>query len=186
VTPQKRTTPPLPPRRGPPSPAAALLASLPPRMTDNSGDGVLPPTPKEMYELAGSFKTVMLEEIEALDRMDYKALGALSERKRIAAGLFKDKQRILMKHPESLRKFPEAERLVLADALQDLGDVAKRNEIAVRGVRDGHQRFLNVFIRSATKLEQLGSGYAANGKSTALTANYGARQPVSLFKDTRC
>lgn len=182
MMPQKR--PPQPARRPPPLNPA--LAALPPRPVDNTGDGVVPPSAKEMYELVGAFKAVMLEEIAAIDRHDYAALEPLSERKRITAGLFKDKQKVLMKNPEAMRRYPLAERQVLADAMDDLRDVAKRNEIAVRGTRDGHQRFLNTVIRSATKLENLGNGYARNGRSTALTTNYAAKQPVSLFKDTRC
>lgn len=169
-----------------PTPAQLARAALPPAPRDNMEEGVVPPTPSEMRELASNFRTVMEEEIAALDRHDYNALKPLSERKRITASLFKEKQKILMRHGESLKAAPQAERKALADALEQLATVAKRNEIAVRGARDGHQRFLNAVIKGATKLEQLGNGYSRQGRSTTLTSNYGANRPVSLFSDTRC
>lgn len=190
--PQQRPAPkaPQPVRRAPiparPSPAQIIRASMPPAPRDNMDEGVVPPSPQEMRELASNFRAVMEEEIAALDRHDYNALQPLSERKRITASLFKEKQKILMRHAESLRAVPPAERKALADALENLAIVAKRNEIAVRGARDGHQRFLNAVIKGATKLEQLGNGYSRQGKSTTLTTNYGANRPVSLFSDTRC
>jgi|GEM_PF-1861172 len=162
------------------------MAAEPSRPQDNTGAGAIPPTPKELYEVAGQFKGLMLEEIAAIERHDYTALSQLGERKRIMAGLFKEKQKVMMQHLDALKASPREERMVLADMLDELRVVARDNEIAVRGARDGHQRFLNAIIKSATKLEQLGSGYARNGRSTALSANYGAMRPVSLFSDTKC
>jgi Mg2+ and Co2+ transporter CorA len=174
---------------------AALARKLPPRPNmvaepsrpqDNTGPGAIPPTPKELYEVAGQFKGLMLEEIAAIERHDYAALSLLGERKRILSGLFKEKQKVMMQHLDALKASPREERMVLADMLDELRAVARDNEIAVRGARDGHQRFLNAIIKGATKLEQLGNGYARNGRSTALSANYGAKRPVSLFSDTKC
>ncbi len=163
--------------------------SLPPqpgRPRDNDGAGAIPPTPAELCELAGQLKGLMLEEIAAIDRHDYAALSQLGERKRLVATLFKEKQKVMMQHLEALKQHPAAERNRLANMLEELTPIAKRNEIAVRGARDGHQHFLNAIIRGVTKMEQLGNGYARNGRSTNLTANYGAQRPVSLFNDTKC
>ncbi|WP_428246432.1 hypothetical protein [Ferrovibrio sp.] len=158
----------------------------PGRPRDNTGAGAVPPTPKELYDLGGQLKGLMLEEIAAIERHDYAALGPLGERKRIIASLFKEKQKVMMEHLDTLKEAPREERMVLADLLDELRDVARDNEIAVRGARDGHQRFLNAVIRGATKMEQLGNGYSRNGRSTSLSANYGAQRPVSLFSDTKC
>ncbi|WP_430399010.1 hypothetical protein [Ferrovibrio sp.] len=158
----------------------------PGRPRDNTGAGAIPPTPKELYELGGQLKGLMQEEIAAIDRHDYAALGPLGERKRIISSLFKEKQKVMMQHLDSLKDAPREERMVLADLLEELREVARNNEIAVRGARDGHQHFLNAIIRGATKMEQLGNGYSRNGRSTSLSANYGAQRPVSLFNDTKC
>lgn len=186
---QKRITPPVAGgasrRPAAPPPPPPRLAGLGPRLQDNIGDGAVPPSVRELYDLAYQLKGLMLEEIDALDRHDYKLIGPLTERKRVIAGLLKDKERVLAEHPESLREEPEAERRTLAALLDELRKVAHDNEVAVRGAHEGHQRFLNAIIRGATRLEQLGSGYAKNGRMTALTTNFAAKKPVSLFNDTR-
>lgn len=169
-----------------PLPGQRVAVPEPGRPRDNAGAGAVPPTPKELYDIAGQLKGLMLEEIAAIERHDYAALNQLGERKRIMAGVFKEKQKVMMQHLDALKKHPAAERAVLADLLEELGQIAKRNEIAVRGARDGHQLFLNAIIRGATKMEQLGNGYARNGRSTNLSANYAAQRPVSLFSDTKC
>lgn len=186
--PQKRIAPPVAggaSRRPAAPPSPPQLANLGPRLQDNIGEGAVPPSVREIYDLAYQLKGLMLEEIDALDRHDYKLIGPLTDRKRVIAGLLKDKERVLAEHPESLREEPEAERRTLAALLDELRKVARENEIAVRGAHEGHQRFLNAIIRGATKLEQLGSGYAKNGRMTALTTNFAAKKPVSLFNDTR-
>src|SRR3546814_18413117 len=58
--------------------------------------------------------------------------------------------------------------------------------MAVRVSRDANKMLLDAIIRGATKQSQLGTGYGRTGAMTALTANYDARQPVSLFSNDSC
>src|SRR3546814_8620953 len=86
----------------------------------------------------------------------------------------------------ALKTAPEAERQKLEDLLADMKVIGKKNEMAVRVARDANKMLLDAIIRGATKQSQLGTGYGRTGAMTALTANYGARQPVSLFSNESC
>jgi len=159
-------------------------AAMPPRPKDNTGAGAVPPTAAEFAQLADQLRQLMEQEIDCLARHDYNAMADLTERKRVLGGLFKDKQKVMTDHPEVLDSLSGPERKALGEKLRQLHTVGRKNEAAVRGARDGHQRFLNALIKGATKQEQLGTGYSANGKMTTLTANYGAKKPVSIFSNT--
>lgn len=181
--------PPRPPsnRPGPTAkPAQRNAAPLPPRMVDNHGPGALPPTIAELSDLICQLRDVMAEENDALDRYDYDALPRMTEQKRIISGLLREKQQVLKRHPEALSDASGAERSAFEDLLRDMQSVGKVNELKVRTARDANKMLLDAIIRGATKQSQLGTGYGRGGAMTALTANYGARQPVSLFSNERC
>ncbi|HEX6956657.1 MAG TPA: hypothetical protein VF194_01605 [Ferrovibrio sp.] len=157
-----------------------------PKVTDNYGAGAVPPTVLELCDLVSQLRDVMVEETAALERFDYESLPRMTEQKRIFAGLLREKQQVLKEHPDALKQAPEAERNRLGALLGDMQSVGKRNEIVVRTARDANKMLLDAIIRGATKQSQLGTGYGRSGAMTALTTNYGARQPVSLFSNERC
>lgn len=177
-----------PPARQPLSPRAAQRLGLDttPRVRDNIGPGAVPPTVDELSDLVIQLKDVMQEETAALERFAYDGLSRTTEQKRIIAGLLRDKQKVLRQHPDALAEAPEAARRKLEKLLQEMQEVGKRNEIVVRTARDANQKLLNAVIRGATKQNTLGTGYGKSGAMTALTANYAARQPVSLFSNETC
>ncbi len=170
------------------SPRAAQRLGLDtrPRVVDNIGAGAVPPTIAELSDLVIQLKDVMQEETAALERFSYDGLDRSTEQKRIIAGLLRDKQKVLRHHPEALREAPEVERQRLEKLLTEMQAVGRRNEIVVRTARDANQKLLNAVIRGATKQSQLGTGYGRSGAMTSLTANYGARQAVSLFNNETC
>lgn len=170
------------------SPRAAQRLGIPtgPRMTDNHGAGAVPPTIAELTDLVTQLKDLMQEEIATLERYDYNNLPNLTEQKRIIAGLLRERQMVLKEHPEALKEAPEAERKAFETLLGEMQAVGKRNELVVRTARDSNQILLDAVIRGATKQSQLGTGYGRTGTMTALTTNYGARQPVSLFNNEHC
>ena len=174
--------------QAPLSPRAAQRQAVPqePRMVDNHGAGALPPTIAELSDLVVQLKNVMIEESAALDRFDYNDLPRMTEQKRIISGLLRDKQQVLKKHPEALSDASPAERAAFEKLLGEMQTVGKRNELMVRTARDANKMLLDAIIRGATKQSQLGTGYGRGGAMTALTTNYGARQPVSLFSNERC
>lgn len=155
-------------------------------MVDNHGAGALPPTIAELSDLIMQLKNVMIEESAALDRFDYDNLPRMTEQKRIISGLLREKQQVLKKHPEALSGASAAERATFENLLREMQTVGKRNELMVRTARDANKMLLDAIIRGATKQSQLGTGYGSSGAMTALTSNYGARQPVSLFSNERC
>lgn len=155
-------------------------------MVDNHGAGALPPTIAELSDLILQLKKVMIEESAALDRFDYDNLPRMTEQKRIISGLLREKQQVLKKHPEALTDAKPAERAAFEKLLGEMQAVGKRNELMVRTARDANKMLLDAIIRGATKQSQLGTGYGRGGAMTALTANYAARQPVSLFSNERC
>lgn len=157
-----------------------------PRMVDNHGAGALPPSIAELSDLVVQLKNVMIEESAALDRFDYDNLPRMTDQKRIISGLLREKQQVLKKHPEALSDASPAERAGFEKLLKEMQDVGKRNELLVRTARDANKMLLDAIIRGATKQSQLGTGYGRGGAMTALTTNYGARQPVSLFSNERC
>lgn len=156
------------------------------RMIDNAGAGAVPPSIAELSDLVIQLKDVMQEETAALERFSYDGLDRSTEQKRIISGLLRDKQKVLRQHPDALRDAPEADRKRLEKLLEDMHRVGQRNEIVVRTARDANQKVLNAVIRGATKQSQLGTGYGRSGAMTALTTNYGSRQPVSLFNNETC
>lgn len=162
----------------PPPPAA--------RMTDNHGTGAVPPTIAELSSLVNQLREVMQEEIAALDAYAYDGLAQMTERKRVIAGLLHEKQKVLQKHPDCLKEAPETERGAFEILLAEMKEIGRKNEMAVRVARDANKMLLDAIIRGATKQSQLGSGYGRSGAMTALTTNYGARQPVSLFSNESC
>jgi flagellar biosynthesis/type III secretory pathway chaperone len=174
--------------RQPLSPRAAQRMGLDtgPRIVDNTGAGAVPPTVAELSDLVIQLKDVLQEETAALERFAYDGLDRSTEQKRIISGLLRDKQKVLRQHPDALRDAPEAERKRLEKLLGEMQAVGRRNEIVVRTARDANQKLLNAVIRGATKQSQLGTGYGRSGAMTALTANYGSRQPVSLFSNETC
>ena len=176
------------PARQPLSPRAAQRLGIDtrPRVMDNIGQGAVPPTVAELSDLVIQLKDVMQEETAALERFAYDGLARSTEQKRIISGLLRDKQKVLRKHPDALASAPENERRKLEKLLTEMQVVGKRNEILVRTARDANQKLLNAVIRGATKQSQLGTGYGKSGAMTALTANYGSRQPVSLFSNETC
>lgn len=176
------------PRHHPLSDRAAqrLGIAATPRVTDNYGDGIVVPSIAEISDLVIQLKDVMQEETAMLERYAYDNLDRTTEQKRIIGGLLREKQKVLDKHPEALREAPEAERRKLEKLLGEMQTVGKRNEIVVRTARDANKKLLDAVIRGATKQSQLGTGYGRTGAMTALTANYGARQPVSLFNNETC
>ncbi|WP_298724601.1 hypothetical protein [uncultured Ferrovibrio sp.] len=155
-------------------------------MVDNHGVGAVPPTIAELTDLVMQLKDLMQDEIETLERYDYNKLPQLTEKKRIIAGLLRERQMVLKEHPDALKDAPEAERKAFEALLGEMQSVGKRNELVVRTARDSNQILLDAVIRGATKQSQLGTGYGRTGAMTALTANYAARQPVSLFNNERC
>lgn len=157
-----------------------------PRMVDNHGVGALPPSIAELGDLIVQLKNVMIEESAALDRFDYDNLPRLTEQKRIISGLLREKQQVLKKHPEALSDASPSERAGFEKLLKEMQEVGKRNELMVRTARDANKMLLDAIIRGATKQSQLGTGYGREGAMTALTSNYGARQPVSLFSNEHC
>ncbi|MEK9969528.1 MAG: hypothetical protein VW600_10355 [Ferrovibrio sp.] len=170
------------------SPRAAQRLGLDtrPRVMDNIGAGAVPPTVAELSDLVIQLKDVLQEETAALERYAYDDLERSTEQKRIISGLLRDKQKVLRHHPDALASAPEAERRKLENLLAEMQAVGRRNEIVVRTARDANQKILNAVIRGATKQSQLGTGYGKSGAMTALTANYGSRQPVSLFNNETC
>jgi flagellar biosynthesis/type III secretory pathway chaperone len=174
--------------RQPLSPRAAQRMGLDtrPRVVDNIGAGAVPPTVTELSDLVIQLKDVLQEETAALERFSYDGLERSTEQKRIISGLLRDKQKVLRQHPDALQHAPEAERRKLEKLLAEMQAVGRRNEIVVRTARDANQKLLNAVIRGATKQSQLGTGYGKSGAMTSLTANYGARQPVSLFNNETC
>jgi flagellar biosynthesis/type III secretory pathway chaperone len=177
-----------PPARQPLSPRAAqrMGLDLRPRVMDNIGAGAVPPTVAELSDLVIQLKDVLQEETAALERFAYDGLARSTEQKRIISGLLRDKQKVLRQHPDALASAPEGDRKKLENLLTEMQEVGKRNEIVVRTARDANQKLLNAVIRGATKQSQLGTGYGKSGAMTALTANYGSRQPVSLFSNETC
>lgn len=175
-------------KRQPLSPRAAQRLGIPlgPRLTDNHGTGAVPPTVAELSDLVTQLKDLMLEETAALERYDYNDLPRLTEQKRVIAGLLRERQLALKEHPDALKEAPESERQALEALLGEMQAVGKRNELVVRTARDANQILLDAVIRGATKQSQLGTGYGRTGAMTALTTNYGARQPVSLFNNEKC
>lgn len=161
-------------------------APLPARMVDNHGPGALPPTIAELSDLVIQLRDLMAKENDALDRYDYDALPRMTEQKRIISGLLREKQQVLKHHPEALSSASTAERNAFEDILKDMQSVGKVNELKVRTARDANKILLDAIIRGATKQSQLGTGYGRGGAMTALTSNYGARQPVSLFSNEHC
>lgn len=157
-----------------------------PRPADNCGVGAVPPTVMELSDLVIQLKDIMQQETAMLERHDYADLPRTTEQKRIIAGLLRDKQKVLKQHPDALHGAPEADREKLKSLLSEMREIGKRNEIVVRTARDANKMLLDAVIRGATKQSQLGSGYGSTGAMTALTANYGARQPVSLFNNEVC
>jgi len=157
-----------------------------PRMTDNHGPGAVPPTIAELSDLVTQLRDVMQEEISALDHYAYDGLEKLTERKRVIAGLLRERQLVLKENPDSLKGAPESERRALENLLADMKTIGKKNEMVVRVARDANKMLLDAIIRGATKQSQLGTGYGRTGAMTALTANFGARQPVSLFSNESC
>lgn len=176
------------PARQPLSPRAAQRLGLDtrPRVMDNLGQGAVPPTVGELSDLVIQLKDVLQEETAALERFAYEGLARTTEQKRIISGLLRDKQKVLRQHPDALASAPEGARRKLEQLLTEMQEVGKRNEIVVRTARDANQKLLNAVIRGATKQSQLGTGYGKSGAMTALTANYGSRQPVSLFSNETC
>lgn len=174
--------------RQPLSPRAAQRLGLDtrPRVMDNLGQGAVPPTVGELSDLVIQLKDVLQEETAALERFAYDGLARTTEQKRIISGLLRDKQKVLRQHPDALASAPEGARRKLEQLLSEMQEVGKRNEIVVRTARDANQKLLNAVIRGATKQSQLGTGYGKSGAMTALTANYGSRQPVSLFSNETC
>ncbi|HLT76190.1 MAG TPA: hypothetical protein VKZ87_02280 [Ferrovibrio sp.] len=175
-----------PTRPMPARPSPRNAAPLPTRMVDNHGAGALPPTIAELSDLVIQLRDIMAEENEALDRYDYDGLPRLTEQKRIIAGLLREKQQVVKRHPEVLTNATTAERDAFEELLNDMQKVGKVNELKVRTARDANKILLDAIIRGATKQSQLGTGYGRNGGMTNLTANYAARQPVSLFSNERC
>lgn len=157
-----------------------------PRPADNCGVGAVPPTVPELSDLVIQLKDIMQQETAMLERHDYDDLPRTTEQKRIIAGLLRDKQKVLKQHPDALHDAPEADREKLKCLLGEMQEIGKRNEIVVRTARDANKMLLDAVIRGATKQSQLGSGYGSTGAMTALTANYGARQAVSLFSNEVC
>jgi flagellar biosynthesis/type III secretory pathway chaperone len=180
--------PPQQSARQPLSPRTAQRMGLEtrPRLMDNIGAGAVPPTVAELSDLVIQLKDVLQEETAALERFAYDGLERTTEQKRIISGLLRDKQKVLRQHPDALTTAPEAERKRLENLLAEMQSVGRRNEIVVRTARDANQKLLNAVIRGATKQNQLGTGYGRSGAMTALTANYGSRQPVSLFNNETC
>lgn len=176
------------PRPQPLSPRAAQRLGIDtgPRMVDNTGAGAVPPSIAELSDLVIQLKDVMAEETAMLERHAYDDLPRTTEQKRIIAGLLREKQKVLREHPEALRDAPERARQGLEHLLTEMQKVGYRNEIVVRTARDANKMLLDAVIRGATKQSQLGTGYGRNGTMLALTANYGARQPVSLFSNETC
>ncbi|WP_300298689.1 hypothetical protein [Ferrovibrio sp.] len=157
-----------------------------PRPADNCGPGAVPPTVPELSDLVIQLKDIMQEETAMLERYAYDNLPRTTEQKRIIAGLLRDKQKVLRQHPHALHDAPEEERETLRRLLGEMQEIGKRNEIVVRTARDANKMLLDAVIRGATKQSQLGTGYGRTGAMTALTTNYGARQPVSLFSNETC
>lgn len=157
-----------------------------PRMVDNHGVGAVPPTVAELSDLVIQLRDLMQEEIRILDRHAYDGLDKLTERKRVIAGLLRERQMVLRENPDALKAAPEADRKKLEVLLSEMQAVGKKNEMVVRVARDANKILLDAIIRGATKQSQLGTGYGRTGAMTALTANYGARQPVSLFSNENC
>lgn len=176
------------PRSQPVNPRVAQRLGIDagPRPADNCGAGAVPPTVPELSDLVIQLKDIMQQETAMLERHDYDNLPRTTEQKRIIAGLLRDKQKVLKQHPDALHGAPEAEREKLKQLLGEMQQVGKRNEIVVRTARDANKMLLDAVIRGATKQSQLGTGYGRTGSMTALTANYGARQPVSLFNNEVC
>lgn len=170
---------PAPQRPGPNQPART-------RMTDNHGVGALPPTVDELSDLVIQLRDLMQEEVDSLGRYSYDGIDKLTERKRVIAGLLRERQQVLKANPDALKAAPEADRKKLEALLVEMKAVGKQNEMAVRVARDANKMLLDAIIRGATKQSQLGTGYGRTGAMTALTANYGANQPVSLFNNERC
>jgi len=166
--------------------AQRLGINTAPRMTDNYGAGIVLPSIAEISDLVIQLKDVMQEETAMLERYAYDNLDRTTEQKRIIGGLLREKQKVLDKHPDALREAPEVERKQLERLLGEMQTVGKRNEIVVRTARDANKKLLDAVIRGATKQSQLGTGYGSTGAMTALTTNYGARQPVSLFNNETC
>lgn len=175
-------------QKQPLSPRAAQRLGIPvgPRMTDNNGPGAVPPTVAELSDLVLQLKTVMQQETAALERYDYSNLPRMTEQKRILAGLLYEKQKVLREHPDALKAEPEKQRKLLEGLLNEMQEIGTRNELVVRTARDANKMLLDAVIRGATKQSQLGTGYGRSGAMTALTANYAARQPVSLFSNEKC
>lgn len=157
-----------------------------PRMTDNHGAGAVPPTVEELSTLVIQLRDLMQQEIAILDTHVYDGLEKLTDRKRVIAGLLRERQQVLKENPDALKAAPAAERQKLETLLADMKAIGKKNEMAVRVARDANKMLLDAIIRGATKQSQLGTGYGRTGAMTALTANYGARQPVSLFSNESC
>lgn len=176
-----------PPRLPPaPRPAPRPAAEPTPRIVDNTGTGAVAPTIAELSDLVIQLKDVMQEETAMLERYAYDNLDRTTEQKRIISGLLREKQKVLRQHPDSLRAAPEADRKRLENLLGEMQKIGRRNEIVVRTARDANKKLLDAVIRGATKQSQLGTGYGRSGAMTALTTNYGARQPVSLFSNETC
>lgn len=157
-----------------------------PRMVDNYAEGTVVPSIAEISDLVIQLKDVMQEETAMLERFAYDGLDRTTEQKRVIGGLLREKQKVLDKHPDALREAPESDRKKLEKLLGEMQTVGKRNEIVVRTARDANKKLLDAVIRGATNQSQLGTGYGRTGAMTALTANYAARQPVSLFSNETC
>jgi flagellar biosynthesis/type III secretory pathway chaperone len=184
-----RHSPPPPPQRKQPLSDRAIQrmgVAPPPRLLDNYGEGVVLPTVGELRDLVIQLKDVLEQETAQLERFDYDSLERTSEQKRVIGGLLREKQKVLNQHPQALLDTPEPERKDLERLLAEMQKVGRRNEIVVRTARDANRKLLDAVIRGATKQSQLGTGYGRSGAMTALTTNYAARQPVSLFNNETC
>lgn len=179
--PQQRRPQPLSDRA-----AQRLGIAAAPRLMENTGDGAVLPTVAELADLVIQLKDVMEQETAMLERFAYDDLDRTTEQKRVIAGLLREKQKVLNQNPQALRDAPEADRKRLERLLAEMQKVGYRNEIVVRTARDANKKLLDAIIRGATKQSQLGTGYGRTGAMTALTANYAARQAVSLFNNETC
>src|SRR3546814_11432269 len=101
-------------------------------MTDNHGAGAMPPTVEELSTLVIQLRDLMQQEITILNTHVYDGLAKLTDRKRVIAGLLRERQQVLQENPEALKTAPAAERQKLEDLLTDMKCNGQKNEWAVR------------------------------------------------------